>query len=252
MRKRGFVQRVSEFMEGKGFYAVLFLCVAAIGISGYYLFRSMSITVDQPADDLTAAVDGSATVVVTPSPTLEAVKPSVDPDPAPSPAEPAEVAEPEPSPSAVTTMEEAEEAKAAPTLFVWPLNGATVTAFSPDALIRDETMGDWRTHEGVDLSCDLGTEVMATAEGTVDSVRNDDMLGTVITIKHGGDITSVYANLAEDVFVTAGDEVIAGDVIGTVGATAVAESGLEPHLHFAMYQNDEPLNPADYMAQRFG
>ncbi len=251
MRKHGLVQRVSEFMEGKGFYAVLFLCVAAIGISGYYLFRSMSFTVDQPADDLTAAVDGSATVVVTPSPTLEAVKPTVDPDPTVAPAETA-AAEPEPSPSAVTTMEEAEEAKAAPTLFVWPLNGATVTAFSPNALIRDETMGDWRTHEGVDLSCDLGTEVMATAEGTVDSVRSDDMLGTVVTIKHGGDITSVYANLAEDVLVTAGDEVIAGDVIGAVGATAVAESGLAPHLHFAMYQNGEPLDPADFMAQRFG
>lgn len=250
MRKHGLVQRVGAFMEGKGFYIVLFLCVAAIGISGYYLFRSLSYSTDQPEDGLTAAVDGAATVVVTPPPVLEAVKPSVSPDPTPVPAETA-AAELPPSPSA-DVMNETEEARPEPALFVWPLNGATITAFSPDTLIRDETMGDWRTHEGVDLSCELGTEVMATAEGTVDNVRTDDMLGMVVTIQHGGDITSVYANLAEDVAVTAGDEVIAGDVIGTVGATAVAESGLAPHLHFAMYRNGEPLAPSEYMAQRFG
>lgn len=250
MRKHGFLQRVSDFLEGKGFYAVLLLCAAAIGVSGYYLFHSMSITADPAEDGRTAPVDGSAAVVVTPSPSVRPVRPTVSPDPSPAPAETVEPEEP--APSAVPTMEEAEAAREAPALFVWPLNGATVTAFSPDALIRDETMGDWRTHEGVDLSCDLGTQVMAAAEGTVDSVRSDDMLGTVVTIKHGGDITSVYANLSEEVLVTAGDEVIAGDGIGTVGSTAMAESGLPPHLHFAMYRNGEPLDPAEWMAQRFG
>ena len=40
--KKPFHQRVGDFLEGKGFYIVLFLCVAAIGISGYYLFDSTS------------------------------------------------------------------------------------------------------------------------------------------------------------------------------------------------------------------
>jgi murein DD-endopeptidase MepM/ murein hydrolase activator NlpD len=250
MRKHGFTQRVVAFLEGKGFYIVLLICVVAIGLSGYYLFRSMRFTFDQPTEDLTAAVDGSATVVVTPSPELEAVKPTVDPTPTP---DPVETASPESSEVTETpTPEVSETPKSAPTLFVWPLNGATVTAFSPDTLIRDETMGDWRTHDGVDLSCDLGLEVMATAEGTVESVQYDDRLGTVVTIQHGGDITSVYANLAEEVLVAAGDTVKAGTVIGTVGATASAESGLAPHLHFAMYENGEPTDPAERMAQRFG
>ena len=41
-------QRISDFMAGKGFYIVLFLCVAAIGISGYYLYtmpETLSVTV---------------------------------------------------------------------------------------------------------------------------------------------------------------------------------------------------------------
>ena len=40
--KKPFHQRVGDFLEGKGFYIVLFLCVAAIGISGYYLFDSLT------------------------------------------------------------------------------------------------------------------------------------------------------------------------------------------------------------------
>lgn len=256
MRKHGLAQRAGEFLEGKGFYIVLFLCVAAIGISGYYLFHSMTFTPEQADSGLTVPVDGSAKVVVTPS--LQPVKPSVNPTPTPpipeasAPEEtPEPAAEPVPEPSAVTTMDEVAESREAPALFVWPLNGATVTVFSPNALIRDETMGDWRVHEGVDLSCALGTEVMASAEGVVDSVQKDDMLGTIVTIRHGGDITTVYANLAEEVQVTAGDEVIAGDIIGAVGATAIAESGLDPHLHFAMYRNGEPLDPKDFMPTAF-
>ncbi len=258
MRKHGLAQRAGEFLEGKGFYIVLFLCVAAIGISGYYLFHSMTFTPDTPDSGLTVPVDGSAKVVVTPS--IQPVKPAVDPTPTPPPPEttaPEETETLEPveapalEPSAVTTMDEVAESKEAPALFVWPLNGATVTAFSPNALIRDETMGDWRVHEGVDLSCALGAEVMASAEGVVDSVEKDGMLGTVITIRHGGDISTVYANLSEEVEVMAGDEVIAGTVIGTVGSTAIAESGLDPHLHFAMYRNGEPLDPKDFMPSAF-
>ena len=39
--KKPWTDRFSDFMAGKGFYIVLFLCVAAIGISGYYLFSTL-------------------------------------------------------------------------------------------------------------------------------------------------------------------------------------------------------------------
>ena len=43
MKKKPILERIGDFMEGKGFYIVLFLCVAAIGISGYYLFSSLDM-----------------------------------------------------------------------------------------------------------------------------------------------------------------------------------------------------------------
>ena len=40
--KRNLFQKLGDFVLGKGFYIVLFLCVAAIGISGYYLIRTVT------------------------------------------------------------------------------------------------------------------------------------------------------------------------------------------------------------------
>ena len=41
MKNQNFLKRIGDFALGKGFYIVLFLCVATIGISGYYLLRSV-------------------------------------------------------------------------------------------------------------------------------------------------------------------------------------------------------------------
>ena len=83
--KKPFHQRVGDFLEGKGFYIVLFLCVAAIGISGYYLFDSL--TRDGP--DAPVAATAEITVTPTPAPVRTparpehsvpaAVRPSADP-----------------------------------------------------------------------------------------------------------------------------------------------------------------------------
>ena len=76
MKKKPILERIGDFMEGKGFYIVLFLCVAAIGISGYYLFSSLDM------GDGDAAVAAPTQVVV--MPTVQPVKPTVAPTPAPT------------------------------------------------------------------------------------------------------------------------------------------------------------------------
>ena len=69
--KKPFHQRVGDFLEGKGFYIVLFLCVAAIGISGYYLFDSL--TRDGP--DAPVAATAEITVTPTPAPVRTPARP---------------------------------------------------------------------------------------------------------------------------------------------------------------------------------
>ena len=47
--------------------------------------------------------------------------------------------------------------------------------------------------------------------------------------------------------VKVGDTVKAGDALGKVGQTANIETAAEPHLHFAVYRNNVPLDPAEFL-----
>ena len=51
---------MGDFLEGKGFYIVLFLCVAAIGISGYFLFSGLFAQPEGFGGENTSAVSGQA------------------------------------------------------------------------------------------------------------------------------------------------------------------------------------------------
>ena len=242
MKKRPFVERIGDFMAGKGFYIVLFLCVAAIGISGYYLFSSLNL-----GDGGNTAVAGPIQVVVTPSPSQSAtpqpVKPSVSPQASPSPgtAAPATM-QPSGSP-AVSTSPAPAQTPAAPTVFTWPVKGEVIADYSLEVLAYDETMGDWRTHSGLDIAASLGTEVLAVAAGTVASIEDD------VLVDHRDGLKSVYANLAATPAVQVGDAVQTGAVLGAVGDTAAAEAAKAPHLHLEMIRGDEPVDPASFLPQ---
>ena len=136
---------------------------------------------------------------------------------------------------------------AAPSLVVSPLNGEVIAAFSVDALTYNSTLEDWRVHDGVDIAAPAGTEVLAAASGTVQEVRQDDLLGTTVVLRHAGDEQTTYANLQSKPPVKKGDAVTAGQVIGAVGATALAESAEEPHLHFSVSRDGDAVDPETYL-----
>ena len=249
--KKPFHQRVGDFLEGKGFYIVLFLCVAAIGISGYFLFASL--TRDEPA----ALVAATAKITVTPTPAPvrtpaqpehsapAAARPSAGQTPAAA-STPAPSASPVPAPSAAPSPEPTPQT--APTSFAWPVQGELVAAFSVEELVYNATMGDWRTHDGLDIAAAQGSQVCAAADGTVSAVTEDPLMGVCVTITHGGGMTTTYANLAAETMVEAGDHVNTGQVLGTVGDTAIAESALASHLHFSMALDGDAVDPAGYLS----
>ena len=255
--KRTWIEKLGDFISGKGFYLVVLICVAAIALSGYYLVRSVwdDETLDQPAS-------GSADIMeqptVNPGPRVTAQpsaapteKPSAQPTTQPT-ARPsaAPTAKPTASPDPVLTAPPSAQPTPAALVFTWPVNGSVIADYSAESLVYSQTMGDWRTHEGIDLAASLGTKVMAAAAGTVSALYPDDFMGTVVEIDHGDGLISRYANLAEVPTVKVGDEVKTGTVIGSVGATAAMESGQPAHLHFAMYQNGDPADPHDYLPAR--
>lgn len=238
--KKSFYHHFSDFIEGKGFYIVLALCIAAIGISGWFLLSGLT------GAEETSPVGGTASITVTPAPTAAAsvrpVKPTLTPTPRPTATVPAAAAV-TPSP----TVQPTPTPRSAPTSLTWPVRGEVLTGYTVDALAYDVTMGDWRTHSGLDIAAPAGTEVRAPASGVVTQVTEDVMLGTTVVIDHGGELTTTCANLAAVPTVEVGDQVTAGDVIGSVGDTAIAESALASHLHFSVAREGQSVDPMELL-----
>ena len=128
-------------------------------------------------------------------------------------------------------------------VFAAPLKGEIQKMYSIDKVIYSKTLEQWKTHDGIDISADEGTEVKSIEKGVVDSVQNDSFYGTTIQIEHKSGYRSVYCNLDENVYVSVGDSVVKGQKIGKVGNTSVGEYLDSPHLHFMLYLNDESIDP---------
>lgn len=236
--KRPMKERVSDFMAGKGFYIVLLLCVAALGVSGYYLFSGM--------EDPGQTVSGPAKVTVTAAPSAMAVPPSTaTPRPAAT-ARPTATAAPKTTPAATAAPA---PVTATASVFTWPVKGEVLRAYSVETLAYDKTMGDWRVHDGIDIAAAAGTQVMAPAGGTVADLYTDDLMGTTVVISHAGGVMSTCANLAAVPSVEIGDAVCTGDVIGSVGQTAIGESAEASHLHLSMTKDGVSVDPLDYLPQ---
>ncbi len=135
----------------------------------------------------------------------------------------------------------AEEPEAKPSSFVWPVDGNVERDFSLEVFAYDATMGDWRTHSGLDIGAELGAPVNACAGG--------HMMGVTVRVDHGRGMESVYSNLAESVNVKAGDQVEAGDLLGTVGTSAISESASPSHLHFELVEYGVSIDPLHYLEQ---
>ncbi len=139
--------------------------------------------------------------------------------------------------------EEKKTAASEKTVYTMALSGSVSVPFSGDELIKSKTMDDWRIHEGVDIKGELGKNVLAIADGTVEAVESDTMLGNTVKIAHTNGLRSIYANLSDEIKVKKGDSIKAGDVIGSVGASAISECMEEPHLHLEVVADGKHIDP---------
>ena len=223
--------KIRAMFGGRGFYIALALCLVAVGVLGWYAIFGDKEPVQE---------------AVNPTPVVEQTP--VNPDPVVKEPEvkEAEVKDPEPVEPVVEVVEIVEVEELLPQV-ISPLDGTTVTVFSMTELMYDETMGDWRTHDGLDIQAAEGDAVKTAADGTVVEVLDDELMGTTVIIEHAGGYTTQYSSLQEDPPVGKGEEVFAGDIIGYVGATAAAERTMGPHLHFSVFKNDQIVDPAEYV-----
>ena len=224
-----------HFFGGTGLYIALFLGVTALAVAGYWTLLPKNTT-DKDAENVSSQVELPQ----------EAAKPA---EPVEEPPEDLIVMDEATGvEDTVPAMESETDAQpVAPRLVVAPLVGEEVAAFSVDELTYNETLGDWRTHDGIDIAAEVGTQVIAACSGVVTAVRDDDMMGTLVTIAHDDGYETTYANLRSSPGVGEGQYVSAGEVIGAVGSSSIAEFSMPAHLHFSVSKDGVPCDPAEFL-----
>lgn len=97
--------------------------------------------------------------------------------------------------------------------------------------------GEVGLHTGVDLAANVGTPVLAAADGTVAFASSQGTYGNVIVLNHAQGYQTRYAQL-EKLKVKVGDRVSRGQAIATVGQSGKPSSP-EAHLHFELRSNSK-------------
>lgn len=105
-----------------------------------------------------------------------------------------------------------------------------------------------RLHLGIDIQAKVGAPVKAAKSGRAYIGRKGVGMGRHIIIRHLDDTKTIYGHLSK-IFITNGQKVKRGDIIGEVGKTGNAwRRAILPHLHFEIRIDDEPVDPfAGYM-----
>ena len=177
------MEHIRNFLRGKGFVLALLACVAAAAAAGVWAVRTIR---DQMAEDLGERPSQSITG--------EETFPGIDEGGAPATEEQlweqqaagaaqsvADVpessssGEPSGAPSGSGSVSEPSELQtgspaasaSAGSGYTRPVSGQVLAVWSGDDLVYNETLGDWRTHNGVDYACKAGEDVLAPVSGTV-------------------------------------------------------------------------------------
>lgn len=117
----------------------------------------------------------------------------------------------------------------------WPVSGSVSSNFGPR----------WgRQHNGIDISANTGTPVIAAGSGRVVAAGSSGGFGNLVLIDHGGGVVTAYAHL-NSINVSSGQQIGAGNSVGTVGCTG---SCTGPHLHFEVRVGGVAYDPLSYLS----
>jgi murein DD-endopeptidase MepM/ murein hydrolase activator NlpD len=100
-----------------------------------------------------------------------------------------------------------------------------------------------RPHNGIDLTAEIGTPIVAPAAGVVAYAGWDQGFGRVVEIDHGHGIRTRFAHCAR-LDVRRGQRVTRGQRIAAVGNSGLTTS---PHLHYEIHVNGRPVDPLTFV-----
>lgn len=237
-------------LGGRALYIALGVCLlaaGAVGIGALTVSPSPTAT-ESTTKPLTTYKNVNDPVFHDGVPEIKQTEPVSDPVPVSGTYE-----QTEPAPSAAPvfgddseTLEEktTETAASEKISFSLPVNGTLVKDYSMGLPVFSDTMSDYRTHNGIDISCEPGGQIKAAAPGRVTAVLCDSVWGNSVEIDHGSGYVSILSGLADEGIVSEGSTVDADTVIGVAGTVPV-EAKEAPHVHFELRFNGALIDPLE-------
>ena len=254
------MEQIKKFLRSRGFALALLACLVAAAAAGVWAVRTVRDELKKSYDDLTTPQEEPAPE---PQLTLDPQEDDVWQQPVTDAAESAaNVPKPEPpapsasssgarsgsgsvrEPSALQTESLPASSSAAPAS-TQPVSGRVLNSYSGDELVYNKTLGDWRTHNGIDYACAKDAAVQSPTAGTVVLAGSDGSWGPTVAIKDSAGRVWRLCGVASPA-VKEGETVSAGQTLGKVGSVS-CECAEESHIHLEVKQDDSYLDPAKLM-----
>ena len=260
------MEQIRKFLRDKGFALALLACLVAAAAAGVWAVRTVRDELSKnlsglQAPDSTSTAPGIDEGLTTPQedetewqyPTEPAANSVAD---VPKPASSASQKEPSSSsapqagsgsvrePSALQSASSPASSSAA-AASTQPVSGRILNGYSGDELVYNKTLGDWRTHNGIDYACAKDTAVLSPTAGTVVLAGSDGSWGPTVALKDSSGRIWRLCGVASPT-VKEGDTVTAGQTLGRVGSVS-CECAEESHIHLEVKQDNTYLDPAKLM-----
>jgi len=240
--------KFSRFLSSKGFYVALAVCLVGASAATWV---AVSRTITGIEDSNNQMLQKES--LFGEFPTLEEAEknvpdvpkqyspPSSSSSTASSSSEPAK--EPEEPSSAQTSVTVTQTLA-----YALPAKGTITNSFSDGELVKNKTLGDWRTHDGIDIAANKGDDIYAAADGVVTGIVHTPLWGTVVTVSHVDGHETIYSGLDSNLPIQEGENVMVKQVIGKLDSIP-CELEQESHLHFAMKKDGSWIDPLSVIAK---
>jgi len=127
---------------------------------------------------------------------------------------------------------------------LWPVQGNVIMNYSMDHTIYHSTLMLYKCNPAIIIDAKVGTEVKAAATGIISSIEDNDETGLTMTTEIGDGFSLVYGQLdGETLEVEVGDQVDAGDILGTVNEPSKYYIVEGSNLYFKVLQNEQTVDP---------
>ncbi len=244
---------MKNLKEKRSLYLALAVCLMAVGIAAFGTYTGVSTYMSDIATPQQISQNNNEDEDTDPSAPKNTPLPTAQPTPSPTlaptqtPASQQETQAPvvASTPAPDTVEPETDTANAVPyTLnsdYTLPIQAGNISAvFSDGNLVYNDTMKDWRTHNGMDFQANIGDPVFACNNGVVTEVYSDLLLGNVVVVEHG-QYDFYYCGLGDTALVAVGDVVSSATTLGSVSTVPLEANST--HLHLEVKKDGSYINP---------